>query len=397
MINKIFNYFYKDDLHRNSIFLILNNIVTTGLGFFFWMIIARLFSTSEVGYATTIISAIGLVASFSFLGLNVSLIRYLPRSHEKSRLIGSCINLTALVSIVASIIFLILIPLVSPKLMFVLDSFNFMFAFVLASLFWVLFSIVNSIFIASRKSNIVLIKSTVFGLIKLIFPVLLVSFGVFGILGSYYLAALIGFLFSLFYFKYKLVIDFSLIKKMFKFSFGNYIASIFGMMPMLVLPIMIIHLIGPESTAYFYVSWMIAGLLFFVPGAVGQSLLTEGSYDNNGLDKKVKKAYKFTFLLLIPGILILIFFGKYLLLLFGKDYSLEGFRLLQILAISSIFYGINQIRIMKFNVLHRIDKVILIQFIVAFITLVGSYFFGANIFLIGIIVGIGSIFGGLIR
>ncbi|GBE20568.1 hypothetical protein BMS3Abin17_01309 [archaeon BMS3Abin17] len=47
------------------------------------MIIARMFAIYEVGLATTIISVMGLITGFSVLGLNIGLIRYLPRAKEK--------------------------------------------------------------------------------------------------------------------------------------------------------------------------------------------------------------------------------------------------------------------------------------------------------------------------
>ncbi|MFC1768591.1 oligosaccharide flippase family protein [Nanoarchaeota archaeon] len=398
MIKKILKKVHSDHLYRNSLYLILNNVVTTGFGFFFWMICAHLYSTEQVGYATAIISAVGIVSLFSFLGLNIGLMRYLPKAKDKDKLIVSCINLCGLSSIVFSILFLILLPFLSPKLGFVLESSNYLIAFVLFTLSWVMFSIVNSIFIASRKSGIVLVKSILFSMMKLILPVLVVFLGTYGILGAYYLSALVGFVFSLYYFRYSFEIDFKLIKEMFVFSFGNYVAWTLGLLPGLVIPIMITHFIGPKETAYFYVAWMIANLLYFVPSAISQSLLTEGSHSVTGLDKKVKKAYMMTFMILIPGILLFVFFGKYLLMLFGSEYAVEGFRLLQVLSVASIFYGINQIRIMKFNVTHSLRKIIMIQFLVAFVALVGSFVFAdGDLILFGIIYGIANVVGVLVR
>lgn len=397
-IKKLIGLVYKDHLYRNSVYLIVNNLITAGFGFFFWMICARLFTTVQVGYATTIISAIGLVGAFSFLGLNVALIRYLPKAKDKARLIGSCINLTALVAILAALIFLLLVPILSPKLMFMVNSKIYFIMFVVYTLFWVLFSMVNSVFIAARKAKMVLIKSIIFSVCKLVLPMLLVFLGSFGILGAYYISALIGFGFTLFFLKYKLVVDFGLIKKMFTFSASNYVAGIFGMMPGLVLPLMITNIAGPESTAYFYVAWTITGLLFFIPGAVSQTLLTEGSYNSKKLSQKVRKAYIFSFTLLVPGVLLITFLGKYLLLLFGANYSLKGFQLLQVLAISSLFYGINQIRIMKFNILHQVRKVILIQLVVVLITLGGGYLIAdGNLLLFGVLWGVGNLVGGAVR
>ena len=78
MINKV-KKFWSDNLYRNSIYLILNSAIMALLGFFFWTIAARNFSSYDVGLATTVISAINLIMLFSMLGFNISFLKYLPK------------------------------------------------------------------------------------------------------------------------------------------------------------------------------------------------------------------------------------------------------------------------------------------------------------------------------
>ena len=42
-------YRLRSPLYRNSIFLIFNSIFTAGIGFFFWMVVARLYRPADVG------------------------------------------------------------------------------------------------------------------------------------------------------------------------------------------------------------------------------------------------------------------------------------------------------------------------------------------------------------
>ncbi len=65
------------------------------------------------------------------------------------------------------------------------------------------------------------------------------------------------------------------------------------------------------------------------------SLFAEGSHFERELKSNVRKALKFIFLLLIPAVILIIFFGDYLLLLFEAEYSIKGLALLQIFAVSS--------------------------------------------------------------
>jgi O-antigen/teichoic acid export membrane protein len=76
---------------------------------------------------------------------------------------------------------------------------------------------------------------------------------------------------------------------------------------------------------------------------------------------------------MIPAILILFFFGNYVLLLFGKSYSTEGFRFLQILAISGVFVSINSIYTALFRVQKKVKQLLVISLIGTAVTLVLTY------------------------
>lgn len=181
-----------------------------------------------------------------------------------------------------------------------------------------------------------------------------------------------------FNYKLKFVSYDSIIKKIFPFSFGNFIAGFLGGLPMMILPLMMTNLVDPETTAYYYMAMMIATLLFIIPGATADSLFAEGSHNEKEMKAHIKKAVKIISLILIPAILITIFFGKYLLLLFGKEYSTGGFRLLQLLALSGVFVSINYTFGTILRVKHRIKELILISFVAALLILGLSYLFLAR-------------------
>ena len=54
-----------DPLYKNAYFLMLSSVTSAGAGFFFWLIVARFYSTEEVGLASAIIAAMGLISMFS--------------------------------------------------------------------------------------------------------------------------------------------------------------------------------------------------------------------------------------------------------------------------------------------------------------------------------------------
>jgi O-antigen/teichoic acid export membrane protein len=359
----------------------LSTGVMAVFGFFFWMINARLYSAEQVGIGTTLISIMILISSFSLLGLGNSLIKYLPTSDKKNEKINTSFTLVGLTSIFISIFFLVFLKTFSPRLLFVRESIIFSLLFILFIVFSSLNIISENVFIAYRSSKFVLIKNTIFSIVKLILPIFLVALGAYGIVVSMGIAMAVAFLVSLVFlilrFNYlpKPIIDRIIVKKMTKFSLGNYIAGFIGGLPAMVLPILITNLIGAKFSAYFYLDMMIANLLYVIPMATSQSLFAEGSFSEKGLKIQFKKAIKIISLLLIPAIIVTFLFGKYILLAFGKEYSSEGIIFLQILAISGIFVSINYIGNSIFYIKHRIKLMILVNFIGSSIVLSLSIIF----------------------
>ncbi len=364
----------KENLYKNAFWLTVNFISLSLFGFFFWTINTRLFSVEQVGLASTLIASFQLIMGISLLGFNVTLIRYLPLSKDKGRITGSCFIISGLVALIVSILFLLLIPVFSPEMIFVTQNPLFIMLFVLFSAFTTTYMLIESVFIAYRKSKFVFLKNLFFNAIRLILPFGLVFLGAFGIFSSWAIAAVVSLIISLFFMQipFKLTIDRKIIRKILSFSSGNYAANLLQYAPITILPIMITSIISPAVTAYFYLAWMMATIIFFIPQATAHSLLVEGSHDTNGIRKKVKKAFYFSFLLVIPGAIIVFFTAKYLLLIFGKPYSENAFQLLKILAISSIPLTINTIYVSLKNIQHKIKNVIIVNLLIALGTIGGS-------------------------
>jgi O-antigen/teichoic acid export membrane protein len=380
-----------DSLYRNSIYLMVSAGVMAVFGFFFWLICARLFTAEQIGLATTLISVIGLIASFSLLGLNSGLIRYLPTAKDKNNKINTSFTIVALTSVIVSCIFLIGLHKFSPRLLFIKENIIISFAFILFMIIYSLNSVIDSVFIALRSAKFVLLKNTIFSAVKLVLPFVFIGIGAFGIFSSYMSAMFIGFgvvfLVLIFKFKYKPKFVFydNVIMRMGRYSFGNYIAGFIGGLPLMLLPLIITNMLHPETTAYYYMAMMIASLLFVIPGATNNSLFAEGSHNERGMKKNIFKSIWIITILLIPAILITILFGQYILLAFGKEYSAQGFNFLKIMAFSGIFVSVNSIFGSVFRIKKRIGGIVIASIVGAVIILGLSYFFiNKGVGLIGI-------------
>jgi len=379
-IKEAYNKVMNDSLYRNSMYLMIGTAIMSVLGFVAWAIISKIYSAEEVGLATTIISVMGIITSFSVLGLNAGLIRFLPKSGRKNDKINTTFTLAALVSIIVTSVFLLGLKGFSPSLLFIKQNLIYSIIFIIFMVFATLGSLIESVFIAYRASGFVLLKNTIFSFGKMAFPFLFVSFGAYGIFGSWMLSLILGyvvvFLILIYKFAYKpkLVFYDSIIEKIGKYSFGNYISGFIGGLPILMLPVLITNLHHPELTAYFYMAMMVANVLFIIPNATTSSLFAEGSNNEKALGEQIKKAIKIISWLIIPAIIITIFIGKYVLLFFGNDYSIEGYGFLQVLAFSGIFISINSVFGAILRVKKKIGTMIIMNIINTGVILLASYF-----------------------
>lgn len=379
----------KDTLYSNSIYLILSTAIMAFFGFFFWIINARLFTSEQVGIATTLISIASIISSLSILGFNMGLIRYLPKSENKNSKINSCFTLDITVSIMLTIIFIFGINIFSPKLSFLRSNSIYGILLILFVATTSINTLIESIFSAYRSSKYTLLKNFILSIVKIILPITLVFLGAFGIYASVGVANIVAIVFSIlmlvrkFGYKYKLEVNPVIVKRIFSFSFGNYVAGFIAGLPAMILPIIITNRINPRSTAYYYMAMMIANLIFIIPQATTQSLFAEGSNSEDGLKVHISKSVRIISMILLPTVLIMVFAGKYILLFFGKDYSLEAFSLLRLLTLSSLFVAVNSVFGTILRVKGNIRGLIAASFMNALTVFILSFVF-INLELLGI-------------
>ncbi len=383
-IKRIYTHFLRDSLYRNSMYLMLSTLILSFFGFFFWVINARLYTSTQVGLATTLISLCTLLSSFSLFGMNSALLRYLPQTQRKDDTVNTSLSIISLATAFVTIVYLLGIPFFSPKLTLLRESLSSAAAFILFMMMFVQNLLVENVFIAYRSSVFVLIKNTLLCIVKIILPVFLVGLGAYGIFFSYAAGTITALIFGLFFlvtkfaFKPKLLLDTGIVRNMARFSLGNYIAGFLITLPSLSLPILISNTLNYKSSAYFYVDMMIANLLYTIPAATAQSLFAEGSHDVSRLPFYLRKSLYMTVPLMLFAMIVTLISGNLILHAFGKEYANEGFHFLQILVVSGILLIVNYLFPTVLKIQHKLRLLIAINFIGAVIILFLSWFLIKN-------------------
>ncbi len=370
-----------DPLYVNSLFNMAGTFVLGGLGFVFWIVVARLYNTDQVGIATTLISIVTLLSSLTILGLGSGLIRHLPNSARKNELINSSFIIVMLVTIAASMLFLLGLPVFSHKLLFIRSNILYATLFIVFVIIGSWNTLLENTFMAFKSAGNILLKDLLIGMLKLVLPFALLVFGAFGIFASASVALAVGVLTGLVILIFKLKVrpsfsvDLSLTRAILKYSFANYLTTFAMNMPSLVLPVIILNTLSAKYAAYYYVAAMIQANLQVIPSAATQALLTEGSYNETELLKPVKKAIRIIVVLLVPAIAIIVLGGTVVLQFFGKNYAIESIQFLRLFSISTLFTAVLFIANAILNVKQRIKTLVLLNITASALTLGLSYAF----------------------
>ncbi|KUG20467.1 MAG: polysaccharide biosynthesis protein [Methanomicrobiaceae archaeon] len=361
-----------DPLYKNSFFIMLTSASSAGFGFFFWMLAARLYPSSDVGIATALISSMGMLILLSKLGFDQSIIRFFPH-RDKSSVLGTAVTVTTLFSLLLGIGFIATVEIWSPELTIVREI----------ALLYILFLIANSVtafigasFVALRRAELYFFQSLLFGsrLLLLVPLVALGAIGIFSALGLSFVIALAVSVFLLFRSGVGLTwIDRGFLKASVNYSAGNYVAGLFATAPGLILPVLVLNILGAEQTAYYYIAYALVTILFLIPTAFTTSLFVEGC-NGEQLKKSVMKSLLGIYALLLPAVVVLFVFGETLLGLIGQDY-VEGLHLLRIFAVSSFFFSLAEVYISIKKVQDGIRSLILVSCVIFVLLLAFSYLF----------------------
>lgn len=374
--------FKNNSLYKNSLSLMLNSYLSSFLGFIFWILAAHFYNADEIGLFVAFISAASLISTISLLGFDYSIIRFLKNYEDPNLFINSALTLVTISSLFLAIVFIIGIELWGVQLSSIIHQPYYMIIFIIFSVIYALYIILNNIFIAFLKSNYYLFQNLLLAIFKL--SLLIIFYYLFqtNILEPWILSIILGFIFGIYLlkssvlenFKFSIQTSLDILSKISKFSASNYLVSILGNGTALVLPLLVLNLLGPSNNAYFYMAFTLGALLFVIPNSFSTSLFAESSSHGNLFKSKMKIVLKRTYFILIPIVLIVLLLGKYVLLIFGASYAL-GAPLLSYMALASLFIAINSFYNTYLRINLKMQELILIT-MYSSITILGlSYYF----------------------
>lgn len=366
-------------LMMNAFYLMLSTLVVALSGFIFWIVITRSYDAASVGVATTFLSVSGLLSLLSLAGFDTTFVRFLPSSLHKNTYINSGIVVVTLLSTVLSLGFAVLAPIFMPQMALLHDLWScLMFVFFTAATS--LNTLTNAVFLAYKKARHIFTINILFSIAKVGLPFFVTEGSALTIFVLAGIAQLLGAILSLVWMKQKfgygfgINIDLSTLKAVKKFSFSVYISSVLNLIPPTVLPLIIIHKIGPENAAYYYMAFTIASVLYTVAYAASQSAFAEGSHDESSMRQHIIKAAKIIGVVLLPAAAVTAIFSNVLLSIFGSEYQ-QGATLLRLFALSALPVAVYSVLGVIFKITKNLRGIVVMNVAYIVVIIFVSYTF----------------------
>jgi O-antigen/teichoic acid export membrane protein len=371
----------QDEMIWNSLFLVLNTGLQSGTGFLFWFITARLFSPSDVGKGSALISGVSLIGGFALLGLNMGMGKYLPNARNRDALISSGLAMVATVGALGAVIYILLTPYVAPELAFVDKSPKLLVSFVLITSALAINTLTDNIFIALRKAKYtVLVDGVIGGFGKVALAFVVAGAGAYGLFLASSIAIVFAAAASLLLIllamrvRTELRRPLQVLKPLLAFSGANYIASIVNTVAGLVIPIILLDRLGADSAAYYFVVFQMAQLVYTAGAALEQTLLTEGSREDADMRQLRRRSLRLLVIFFVVSAVIMIGLGRWLLLAFGQAYYQHGYTTLVILVLAAAPISLNFWLQTILRLAGKLRAIIVVNTIGSVATVAGTWF-----------------------
>ena len=375
-----------DPMTRNSAAIMASTVLTSVLGYAFWMIAARHFDRDANGTAAATTSAIQATVLIASVGAAAALVEWLPRctsADEWRRRVTTgfvtAVATAALGSVLVVGIFGVTtstLPQLATPLSAVL--------FCAACVFFAAGLVVDYVAMSEHRGSVLLARNMFLcGLrIPLIFVPVAFLTGAESILLAWTVAAGLSLAWSTATFGARdgrsLVPDFTglgqNLREMASSLVGQHLITVTAMLAGYLLPVIVYSRLSAVDNAYFYVTWMLGSVFFIVSPAVSAALFVEGAKVGTDMRQLLRKCILTIGALLAIPVLVYLTCGRLLLSLFGADYVVHGYTLLLLLTLSAVPDAITNVAVAVLRVSGRMGLALLLNGGMLVLCVVASWF-----------------------
>lgn len=323
-------------LVRNALSLVSTSVVTAGLGFVFWTVAARMFAVSDVGQATTAISAMNLIAPFTVLGFGTTLVSALPTMRSgRAELVTTAAVVCAAAACLVATVCAVLLPATFLGLPDVGHTWATTALFVGGVAAQSVGLMLDSALLSVTGGRIQLARNSIHAVVKLVlvvvFALTLHRYGALNIYASWFIASVVSivavgiWLIRLYGVGLRhLWPRPSVLDGLHFHAVKHHVLNLSLTVPYYAMPIVANVLLGSEKAGYLFATWSLAGFVFVLPMSMAMALFASGAKDSSGLLREFRFTLRYSMAACAAANLIILPLGGLVLSIFGPDYAANG-------------------------------------------------------------------------
>ena len=291
-----------DPLLRNGYALMANTGATGLLGVAYWLLAARHYAAADVGRAAAAYSAMNLLSGLTALNLVGALTRFVPQSGRRTAgLVLRAYTFSSLASVLVAVPFLVAVGHLGSSYA-ELSGITAGLVFTACVVCWGIFTLQDGVLVGLRSAVWVPVENGAFGVVKIVLLLALAtSLPHAGIYISWILPVAISLpLVNALIFG-KLMQPHARLtaartppsaRQIGRFLVGDYTGALCVLAVYYLVPLAVAARTGPSVNAYFYVAWMVGGVLDLFAVNMAASLTVEGAFDEATLAANCRTALR---------------------------------------------------------------------------------------------------------
>ena len=375
---------WSEGLLRDSTFMIGITVVTSLLGYGFWVAAARTYPAVQIGSATAIIALMSLASTVAEVGLRFHVVQHLPHEEAEGRaraFISSTVRIACTASVIAAFLGLLLGSHFEPVLRPTFTDPVSAAVLVIGVIVGTIGAVLDSALVALRRSNWSFYRNGIGSVVKLALIPLAVWVRA-AVANSLVLVTVFALTLSV-------IVSAAVLERgtrsaimtgettgslsTFRHSLKQHFIGLGGFVPMFLLPLEVVARLGAKDNAYFSLTWAVAAAAFMVSPAVASALVVNVSRGASLMDQVVKASVYSGCLLIIP----MVGFGVFapdILAIFGHAYATHGTLLMRTAIVSVIPDGITNMKTGILRVQRRYLAASVLNGAMAVITIIAVWF-----------------------
>jgi O-antigen/teichoic acid export membrane protein len=333
-------------LVRSALALVSTAFLTSGVGFIYWAVSARLFPPSNIGEAATAIAAMNLIAPLTTLGFGTLLLAELPAMRAgRSELVSTVAVVSGIFGGGLALICAMVLP---PELLGLPGigrdgSATLLFAAGVAAQGVGL--LLDSALLSVAGGGPQLWRNATLAVAKLVllvaFALTLSQHGSLSIYASWFLANVVSIVAMTIWLARKRRVTLrrmwpsrSALHGLRYVAAQHHILNLALQVPYFAMPIVANVTLGSERAGYLYATWSVAGFVFVLPIALSIALFASGARDTNTFLMEVRFTLRYSLAACVAANLVILPLGGVVLHVFGSAYANNGHTTLVLLCLA---------------------------------------------------------------